>query len=43
MSKVLRSSIAFIIGVAIFVGLPLLGWGVVDVQGEASLEVTQHG
>ncbi len=33
MSKIVRSSIALFIGVAIFVGLPLIGWGLADVQG----------
>src|SRR5512136_1980759 len=33
MSIVLRSSIALFIGAAIFIGLPLIGWGVADVQG----------
>ena len=36
MPKVLRSSIALFIGVAIFVGLPLVGWGIADVQGFVS-------
>ena len=36
MSKVLRSSIALFIGVAIFVGPPLMGWGVADIQGFVS-------
>ena len=33
MSKIFRSSLALFIGVVIFVGLPLLGWGVTDVVG----------
>lgn len=33
MSKVALSFIAVLIGVAIFVGLPLIGWGVADLQG----------
>jgi protein-S-isoprenylcysteine O-methyltransferase Ste14 len=32
-SKVALSFIALLIGIAIFVGLPLIGWGVADVQG----------
>lgn len=33
MSKIRLSLIALLVGVAIFVGLPVIGWGVADVQG----------
>jgi protein-S-isoprenylcysteine O-methyltransferase Ste14 len=33
MSSALRSGITFVMGSAIFVGLPLLGWGVTDIPG----------
>lgn len=33
MSTTLRSSIKLLIGIVIFVGLPLVGWGVKDIQG----------
>ena len=33
MSTVLRSAITLLAGIAIFVGLPLVGWGVMDVHG----------
>ncbi len=33
MSTLLRTLIKFLIGIVIFVGLPLMGWGVKDAQG----------
>jgi protein-S-isoprenylcysteine O-methyltransferase Ste14 len=33
MSTGLRSAMAFVIGLVIFAGLPLLGWGITDLQG----------
>jgi len=33
MSTILKSAIKFPIGVLIFVGLPLVGWGVTDIRG----------
>jgi len=33
MAIALRSAISLLVGIAIFVGLPLVGWGVMDVRG----------
>ena len=33
MAIALRSAISLLVGITIFVGLPLAGWGVMDVRG----------